>query len=136
MGPETVGALRLLVQGESETNRDLDPNPLAGLVLPTDRILSEDPSIPLLLGQRPILLDSFIARYGFREHPEDARALAGRVRAKEFDKIITVAGLEPGGAQFSQQFLGPIVNQAVADNYRLAYAELDLYVYVPTSAAS
>lgn len=136
MGPETSGALRGLVQGETATNRDFDPNPLAGLVLPSDRILSEDPSIPLLLDQRPILLDSFIARYGFAKHPEDARALAERVRAREFDKIITVAGLEPGRAQFSQQFLGPIVNQAVADSYRLAYAELDLYVYVPTSEAS
>lgn len=136
MGPETTGALRLLVQGESETNRRFDPNPLEGLVLPTDRILSEDPSIPLLLDQRPILLDSFIARYGFREHPEDARALAARVAAKEFDKIITVAGLEPGSELFANQFLGPIVNQAVAANYKLVHAELDLYVYVPTSAAS
>jgi hypothetical protein len=136
MGPETVGALRRLVQGESATNRSFDPNPLAGLVLPTDRVLSEDPTIPLLLGQRPILLDSFIARYGFEQHPEDARALAERVAAREFDKIITVAGLEPGSELFSHQFLGPIVNGAVAANYRLVHAELDLYVYVPTSAAS
>jgi hypothetical protein len=137
MGPETVGSVRRLAHGESETNRNLDPNPLAGLVLPTDRILSEDPSIPLLLDQRPILLDSFIARYGFRDHPEDARELAARIERKEFDKIITVAGLEPGSPLFAQQFLGPIVNQAVAENYKLVHAQLDLYVYERvTSAAS
>ena len=136
MGPETSGALRQLVGRETATTPAFEPNPLADLVRPDDRILSEDPSIPLELGQRPILLDSFIARYGFVDHEEDAEAMAARVRAREFDKIITVAGLEPGSPQFARQFLGPIVNQAVADAYTLVHAELDFYVYAPTSGAS
>lgn len=131
MGPETVGALRQLVHGRSATNSALDPNPLAGFVQPNDRILSEDPTIPLFLGQRPVLLDSFIARRAFADHPEWANELARQIEAKQFDKIILVAGLAPGTGLFGKQFLGPTVNTAVLKNYRQRYVERDIYVYLP-----
>jgi hypothetical protein len=127
MGPETKGALR----GASETSLGLEPNPLAGLVDEGDTLLSEDPTIPLLLGQRPILLDSFIARATLGDDPELARRLARRVAAREFDAIILVAGLAPGTGLFDRQFLGRTVNDAVLGSYRLGYVERDIYVYVP-----
>jgi hypothetical protein len=129
MGPQTLGALKELVRGDP--NPLLDRHPLAGLVEPSHSLLSEDPTIPLELGQRPVLLDSFIARVIFTERPETARAVARRVAAKEFDEIILVAGLEPGTGLYDKQFLGRVVNDAVRANYRLAYAEPDLYVYLP-----
>jgi hypothetical protein len=133
MGPQTLGALRQIVRGDPDGS--LEPNPLAGFVRRTDRLLSEDPTIPLLLGQRPVLLDSFVARRALAKHPSWAQAWARRVSARNFDKIILVAGLEPGTGLFDQQFLGRAVNDAVLANYRLAYAELDLYVYVPVTPA-
>ena len=126
MGPDTVGAAKELAGRESGTT-GLEPNPLEGFVRRGDRILSEDPSIPLALDQRPVLLDSFIARRTLADHPELAAALARRVAAKEFDKIILVAGLTPG----AEQFLGDTVNDAVLESYRLGYVERDIYVYVP-----
>ena len=129
MGPETVGALRQL--GGRATSTDLEPNPLEGFVRPADRILSEDPTIPLEVGQRPLLLDSFIARITLEDHPEWAAALAERVAAKEFDQIVLVAGLASGTGLYERQFLGRTVNDAVSRSYRLAHVEGDVYVYLP-----
>jgi hypothetical protein len=123
--------MRQLVSGETATDTVLDPYPLAGLVLRSDRILSEDPTIPVLLGQRPVLVDPFTARLALAEHPEWARALAQRISAKEFDKIILVNGLAPGSSAYPDQFLGRTVNDAVVANYRTIYAEVNLYVNVP-----
>jgi hypothetical protein len=131
MGSETVGALRALVHRASEANQAFERHPLSGLVRKQDRILSEDPTIPLLLGQRPVLLDGFTARKSFAEHPDRARALAARIAAGEFDKIILVNSLSPGSIGYERQFLGRTVNDAVAANYRPIYAEVNLYVYVP-----
>lgn len=131
MGPETKGALRSLVRGSSDSELGLASNPLAGLVGEDDRLLSEDPTIPLAVGQRPILLDSFIARATLADDPELARALARRVAAQDFDEIVLVAGLEPGTGLFDKQFLGRTVNDAVLRSYRLGYVVRDIYVYLP-----
>lgn len=136
MGPQTLGAVQRVVRGTSETNVPLDVNPLGGFVSRRDRILSQDPTIPLTLGQQPVLLDAFTAKYAFRKHPEWATALAERVAAKEFDKIILVAGLSPASSLYDEQFLGPTVNRAVLANYRLAYAIPDFYVYLPIDRKS
>ena len=133
MGPETKGGLRSLVRG-SETG--FETRPLAGLVDEGDTVLSEDPTIPLLLGQRPLLLDSFIARAAMEDDPEVARAVAARVAAKEFDAVILVAALEPGTGLYDKQFLGRTVNDALRASYRIGYVERDLYVYVPTGGDS
>jgi hypothetical protein len=133
MGPETKGALRSLVRG-SDTG--FETRPLAGLVDEEDTVLSEDPTIPLLLDQRPILLDSFIARAALEDDPELTRTVAGRVTAKDFDAIVLVAGLAQGTGLFDKQFLGRTVNDAALANYRLGYVERDLYVYVPADSSS
>ena len=130
MGPEANGALRELA-GRGGGTANLDPNPLEGFVRPPDRLLSEDPTIPLALDQRPVLLDSFIARITLADHEPWAEAVARRVSAKEFDKIILVAGLAPGTPLYPRQFLGRTVNDAVLASYRLVHVERDIYVYLP-----
>jgi hypothetical protein len=98
-------------------------------VLPTDKILSQDPTVPVGLGQFPEVLDPYMfARLRVKD-PQAAAALADRIARREFDKIVLVDDL--AGPGFGEQDFGIRVVTEMRDNYRLATHVRDYYVYVP-----
>jgi hypothetical protein len=106
-------------------------HPLAGYVSASDSILSEDGSIPVLLGQRPVVLDQFAFDRLIRTHPDWGRKLAARVAAGDFDKIVLGDPIERQG-----EHLGPDVTAAIEQHYRQEAAVTtpasgSYWIYVP-----
>jgi hypothetical protein len=100
-------------------------HPLADYISARDSILAEDPSIPILLGQQPVVLDPFSFDRLIRTRPDWSRKLAARLADGEFDKVVLSNPVEQEGAH-----LGPVVNTAVGRYYRLTEK-----VTTPTSGA-
>ncbi len=94
--------------------------PLSSVIEPTDRLLSEDPYIPITLGKKPVVADQFMYLRLLRTHPAWARPLAAQVRQARFDKIVLESPLLYG---FRTGHFGPLVNAAIRANYRLVKVE-------------
>ena len=86
---------------------------------PGDRVLSSDATLPVLMGQRPVILDSFMLRRIVERDPEAEVALIRRIEAKEFDYVLSVTGLRGqwGGKPLRRSHWGPGVIDAIDMNY-------------------
>jgi hypothetical protein len=114
--------------------------PLAGLLKPDDRILSEDPYVPVSRGEDPVVLDPFMLRKIFDDHPRWEAALVREIEAHRFTKILLIRQLDDPFDGWWRYFdFGTPVIRAIADNYRLVdvpgYYQTagHLWVYAPTS---
>lgn len=95
-------------------------DPFGALVPRGARLLSEDPTFPVLRGQAPTIGDPFMARRLFASHPAWRARMQARIRAHEFDRVVLYApGLRPPN-WYRRVHLGT----AVADTIRAEYAPL------------
>jgi hypothetical protein len=102
------------------------------LVRPGERVLSEDPTVPVLLGERPVVLDPFMLLRLAQRRPDAYRALIARVRAREFDKVLLLEPLDGGSVDhFDTLHLGRPLVDAVGAAYALERSEAGYHVYVP-----
>jgi hypothetical protein len=94
------------------------PDPLAGRATAATPLLSEDPYVPVSLGQRPVVLDAFmLLRIGHRD-PAAVQRLVDRIRAQEFELVVLVVPLQPVNQHWwSHVHFGTNVAQALADFY-------------------
>jgi hypothetical protein len=98
--------------------RQYSPEPLAGRATATTPILSEDPYVPVSLGQRPVVLDPFMLLRVGRRDPAAVQRLIDRIRAQEFELVVLVNPLQPVDQQWwSEVHFGTNVAQALADFY-------------------
>jgi hypothetical protein len=110
-------------------------------------VLSDDPYVPLSLGQRPVVLDSFMLKRIAQRHPDWAGQLVDRIRQGEFSRIVLrrAVGTPDADAAYTSQELGSTVYQAIEESYRLeavvpdpGYSHLlpsrDFFVYVYAAA--
>jgi hypothetical protein len=76
--------------------------PLEGLITAHDTILSEDPYVPVALGQVPVVADSFMLLRIGKRHPDAVQALIERIDAREFKFVILTApsNKRRGGTHF------------------------------------
>jgi hypothetical protein len=114
--------------------------PLAGVVQRSDRILSEDPYVPVSRGVDPVVLDAFMLRRIAQEHPDWQAALIREIDARRFAKVILVKQVVPTDTSWWRDFsFGLPIVSAIARNYRLLdlpgyYATPNhLWVYTPDS---
>jgi hypothetical protein len=123
--PDVLGAVRAL-RGNAPAR-----SPLAGEINPSDRVLSENPYIPLSLGQfPPVVLDAWALLRLERRHPDWVEALAQRIERQEFDEIILVYSLDFRG-WYSTIHFGSNIASAMRQNYRLEKQVRGFFVYVP-----
>jgi hypothetical protein len=131
---DTRGAVDKLLGRETAS---YPTHPLAGYVSRTDRILSEDPAIPLLLNERPLLVDAVSVRRVGLEHPEWIAALRDRIARDEFDKVVLVHPIEDNDWYQNKNFGRPI-QDAIEKHYslvaRVPRQPLVYWVYAPRSA--
>jgi hypothetical protein len=108
--------------------------PLAGYVQRGDTVLSEDPSLLVLLHERPLLIDGIsLRRLGF-SHPQWTAALRRRLDRRAFDEVVLLHPIEAAD-WYRDATLGAEIRDGIRDNYRLK-AMLDrpplaYWVYVP-----
>jgi hypothetical protein len=125
-----TGGVRDILNGRKSAV--LARRPLSPYVQASDAILSEDPTIPIQLGQRPVVLDAFMLLRIGQKHPGWLQDLIGRIELRQFDTVILVRPLDPGHEQWYRTFhFGPQVFEALKENYRLLVEAENYFVYVP-----
>jgi hypothetical protein len=106
-----------------------------GYVGPDDTLLSEDASVPLLLGRTPIILDAFMLRRMSDSHPTWRADLVDRLQRHQFDKIVLISRLDLADPWFRDAHFGTQIASAMDCNYRLANEVLGgvfkYRIYVP-----
>jgi hypothetical protein len=123
-----VPDVRAAVSGEASYRDD----PFAGVADASTSILSEDPYVPVSLGQVPVVLDAFmLLRFG-QQHPGAIDDLIQRIDAREFDVVVLVVPLEPlDQSWWREEDFGPEVVQAISRAYVFAGRTQGYYVYRP-----
>ena len=132
IAPSTSEAVREL-RGEQLYNR----RPLSGHATTATSVLSEDPYVPVSLGQRPVVLDPFMLLRLGRSDPAAVGRLVERIRAREFALVILVVPLQPTDQEWwrDMHFGTPVV-QALAASYTFGGRVQGYYVYRPAPAGT
>jgi hypothetical protein len=126
---EAVGMLR--------GTRLYDRRPLAGQATAATRVLSEDPYVPVSLGQRPVVLDPFMLRRLEDRDPAAVERLAERIRAREFELVVLVVPLQPPDqAWWRDMHFGTRITQALAGAYTESGRAQGYYLYRPDPEGS
>ena len=79
---------------------------------------SEDPSLAVERGQRPVALDSFMLLRILQDDPTLERGLVARFDRKEFKTVVLITDLDLGDPWWSKSHLGLGVARAIDRNYR------------------
>jgi hypothetical protein len=100
---------------------------------PNARLLTEAPTVPVLLGQRPVVMDAFCFRVLAERGLIDDEALAERIRRHEFDVLILLGRIEVPGQTFCPDtHFGPRVTDAILQNYRFDRRVGVYYLFKPS----
>jgi hypothetical protein len=126
--------VRALVHGTTDPD---ERNPaLAVVVRPGGTLLAEDPTIPVLLGRQPVLLDPYMLRRIGERHPQWRADLVRRIDAAEFDEVVLLYLPESAPGWYDHIHLGPEVVGAIERRYRPAERVEGYWVFVPAASAS
>jgi hypothetical protein len=110
--------------------------PLEGLADADTAILSEDPYVPVSLGQAPVVLDPFMLLRLGRDRPEAVQELIARIRSQEFELVVLVEPLEPlDRSWWNEEHFGSDVVGAIDRAYRFAGRVEGYYLYEPRNEA-
>jgi hypothetical protein len=111
-------------------------DPLARYVARDDSVLSEDPAIPVLRDDTPVIIDAVSVRRVGIDHPEWLADLERRLERGTFDKVVLVHPVSDE-AWYGTRNFGASIRQAIEDEYRLVAKvpnrPLDYWVYAPRS---
>jgi hypothetical protein len=102
------------------TTPDPSAIPLAQLreaLPPEPRLLAEDASIPVLLGQRPVVLDPNAFRILAEQGRIDDEALAERIVRQEFDVLVMLVRFDDPWSLCPRFHFGPRVTEAMRHAY-------------------
>ena len=102
-----------------QTSPEVVRDPLAGVVPPGTPLLSEDPGLPAIRGERAVVGDAFMFRRLAAQRPEWSADVVTRVQAHEFGAIVLLKERGRGAHWYSSIHLGTAVHTAILENYRL-----------------
>jgi hypothetical protein len=132
LGPEVRVAVGML-----RGTRPYDRQPLSGQVTPATSLLSEDPYVPVSLGQRPVVLDPFMLRRLEDRDPAAVQRLVERIRAREFELVVLIVPLQPPDQWWWRDMhFGTRVTRALADAYAESGRAQGYYLYRPNPDGS
>ncbi len=105
------------------------------LAEPQHRLLSEDPALPVRMGQHPVVMDAFMWRRLAERRPGEADRLVQRIRRQEFDRIVLLQRAEAGLASgwYVEMHFGRAVLTEILSHYQLMRTTQGYWVYVPKS---
>jgi hypothetical protein len=126
--------LRALFQGTTAADERVPP--LAGRVQADDRLLSEDPSIPVLRGESPVVLDPYMLFGILDAHPAWRDDLVRRIERGEFDKVVLLDIPSSAPFRYRRLHFGSAVVRAIERRYRPAVHAEGYWIYVPKRPAA
>jgi len=103
------------------------------LALPPGPVFSEDPLVPLLAGERPVLLDPFTIRLGAGRTPDRGAALPETLRRGAFPAVVLFQDLDRPAADawYADGNLGLALAAEIRRGYRWSAAFGRYHLYVP-----
>jgi hypothetical protein len=114
-----------------------DKYPLSGLATSHISVLSEDPYVPLSLGQVPVVLDPFMLPRLADKRPDAIPDLIRRMEIQEFNVVVLVEPLEPiDRSWWTEEDLGIDVVRATSRAYTYAGRMQGYYLYEPRRAGT
>jgi len=123
--PDVYTAMAALTAGGNANHR-----PLEGSITANDTILSEDPYVPIALGQVPIVLDPFMLLRIGKRRPDVVQPLIERIEAREFNFVVLTAPIER--TEWWEKFhFGSDVVQAIDRSYDFSGGAEGYYLYTP-----
>jgi hypothetical protein len=128
--PDLREALAMARSGE--TPQKYNPRPLATVLAPGDTLLAEDPTIPVLLGQTPIVLDAFMLRRLDDVQPDAVDGLVARIERGEFDHVALVTPLEEDDFWWQHYNFGLRIAGALRKTYVFVRMVDGYYLYQPS----
>ena len=104
---------------------------------PSGRVFSEDPLVPLLDGDSPLVLDPFALRAVASADPGAFASLATGLGAGAFPAVVLLADLDAPDAErwYARGNLGPSLVARIRGGYRPSGAVGRYHLYVPRRAA-
>ena len=96
-------------------------------------LLSENPLLPILEGQRPYMLDSFMFRTVRMRHPEIAEKFWTDLSQRRFQAVILNSPPTEASYRTNAGDFGPGFIEELGENYRLSGVHGEYYVYLPKS---
>jgi hypothetical protein len=138
-----AAALAGLAVALAQWRTDLGASRLAELravvrALPRGPVLSEDPLVPLLGGERPYLLDPFTIRLTAARAPELGDPLAAALRRGAFPAVVLFEDLESPSARawYAGGNLGLDLAEEIGRGYRRSAAFGRYQLYLPRAPAA
>ena len=126
-------SVKTTLTGELSYRKD----PLSARTYSGASILSEDPYVPLSLGQVPIVLDPFMLPRLAEKEPDAIPDLIRRIETQEFDIVVLIEPLDPvDRSWWSEQDLGLDVARAISSAYTFVGRSQGYYLYEPREADS
>ncbi len=114
-----------------------DKYPLSALATSPTSVLSEDPYVPLSMGQVPVVLDPFMLPRLAGKEPDAIPDLVRRIEMREFDVVVLVEPLEPvDRSWWSEEDFGTDVARAISRAYTYAGRMQGYYLYEPRRAGT
>lgn len=111
-----------------------DRTPLAGFLATDMAVLSEDPSINVTLGQRPVVLDAGLLRQLSDQRLAVVEPLVERIGQRKFDAIVLIRDIDEQGWWYEHVHFGRPIRAAIEEHYRLVTERHGLYLYGPMRA--
>jgi hypothetical protein len=105
---------------ESRYDREL----MKRFVGPDEGLLSEDASVPLLLGRMPIILDAFMLRRIGDNHPMWRADLTDSLNQRRFEKIVLIFKLDLADSWWRDSHFGLQIAGAIDCHYHLTHEVL------------
>jgi hypothetical protein len=114
-----------------ETLPKYTATPLAGTIAHGETLLTEDPGLPVLLGQTPVVLDAFMLRRLAQVQPRTIDGLISRIERGEFEYLALIMPLSDEDFWWHYYHFGPRIIAALRRTYVLV-SQVDGYnVYRP-----
>ncbi len=101
-------------------------------------ILSENPTVPVLAGQRPYVTDPFMLRVVWGHVPGFGEPLLEKLRTRAFGGVVLFMRdptTAEGRAWYEEEHFGPGFLSALNANYRLASEMNGQFIYLPNKDA-
>jgi hypothetical protein len=127
--PEARSALGSMLH--ADTKRELAADVMSGHIASNEVILSEDPYVPVSIGQLPIVLDAWMLRRLAQQHPDWSDSLARRIETREFDKVVLARPLDGNEYWYRNVHFGRSISDAIRRHYRFSQQVGNYYLYVP-----
>ena len=108
-----------------------DPRPLATVLTPSTTLLTDDPTIPVLLGQPPVVLDAFMLRRLDEVQPRLVDGLIARIARHEFEYVALITPLEEDDFWWQHYHFGLRIVEALRNAYVFDSFAEGYYLYRP-----